>query len=130
MSDQVPEFILEFWEEICRILQIKMKLSTSQQPQADSETDIANQYMEQQLRPYVKYDQDEWSEHLWLVDFAVACLPSTSTSKSPFITERGYEPRTSFEKDDHASAEARNAQTFMEHLHETWQQDSGQIQHA
>lgn len=63
-----------------------------------------------------------------MVDFAVACLPNASTGKSPFLVERGYEPKMAFDwKDDLASEEARDAQTFVEHLHEIWPQAQKQI---
>lgn len=74
VSDRGPQFISEFWKTFCDILKIKRKLSTAHHPQTDGQTEIANKYMEQRLRPYINYHQDDWSEHLWMVDFAVACL--------------------------------------------------------
>jgi hypothetical protein len=32
-----------------------------------------------------------------MVDFAAAVLPSESTGLLPFMVDRGYEPRTSFQ---------------------------------
>jgi hypothetical protein len=63
-----------------------------------------------------------------MVDFAVACLPNASAGKSPFFIERGYQPKMSFDwKDELASEEARDAQTFVQHLHEIWEQAQKQI---
>jgi hypothetical protein len=48
--------ILRFiWDEFCRILGIKLKLSTSDHPQTDGQTEIWNQYMAQKLRPFVNH---------------------------------------------------------------------------
>jgi hypothetical protein len=49
------------------------------------------------LRPFVNYYQDNWSQLLPLMDHAAAILPHESTGVSPFLVDRGYEPRTSFD---------------------------------
>jgi chromodomain-containing protein len=97
VSDRGGQFISDFWNEFCRILGVKLKLSTSNHPQTDGQTEIWNQYMAQRLRPFVNYYQDNWSELLPMVDFAGAMLPQDSIGLSPFLVDNGYEPRTSFD---------------------------------
>jgi hypothetical protein len=58
VSDRGPQFISVFWHEFCRILGIKLKLSTADHPQTDGQTEIVNQYIDQRLRPFVNYYQD------------------------------------------------------------------------
>jgi hypothetical protein len=50
--------VSHFWKEFCRILGIKLKLSTAYHPQTDGQTEIINQYIDQRLRPFVNYYQD------------------------------------------------------------------------
>jgi transposase InsO family protein len=45
-SDRGPQFISDFWNELCRILGIKLKLSTANHPQTDGQTEIINQYID------------------------------------------------------------------------------------
>ncbi|KAI3220470.1 hypothetical protein DTO012A9_10171 [Penicillium roqueforti] len=97
VSDRGGQFISEFWTEFCRILGIKRKLSTVYHPQTDGQSEIANQFMAQRLRPYIEYNQDDWSEYLPMVDFAASILPQDTTKRSPFFVERGYEPAMSFD---------------------------------
>jgi Reverse transcriptase (RNA-dependent DNA polymerase)/RNase H-like domain found in reverse transcriptase/Integrase zinc binding domain/Integrase core domain/Chromo (CHRromatin Organisation MOdifier) domain/Retroviral aspartyl protease len=99
VSDRGPQFISAFWHEFCRILGIKLKLSTADHPQTDGQTEIMNQYIDQRLRPFVNYYQDNWSELLPIIDYAQATLPHESIGLSPFQVEFGYEPRTSFDWD-------------------------------
>ena len=70
VSDRRPQFISQFWAEFCRILSIKLKLSTAFHPQTDGQTEIMNQYLDQRLRPFVNYYQDNWSEMLPMMDYA------------------------------------------------------------
>jgi transposase InsO family protein len=55
ISDRSPQFISDFWREFCRILSIKLKLSTAFYPQTDGQTEIINQYIDQRLRPFMSY---------------------------------------------------------------------------
>jgi hypothetical protein len=70
VSDRGPQFVSRFWAEFCRILGVKRKLLTAFHPQTDGQTEIMNQYLDQRLRPYVNYYQDNWSELLPLMDYA------------------------------------------------------------
>lgn len=97
VSDRGPQFISTFWDEFCNILGIKLKLSTANHAQTDGQTEIVNQYIDQRLRPFVAYFQDDWDELLPMADFAQASLPHESTGQSPIFTEMGYEPRFSLE---------------------------------
>lgn len=96
VSDHGPQFISAFWDELCRILGVQLKLSTAYHAQTDGQTEIVNQHIVNQLRPFINRYQDNCSELLPLIDFAAAALPSESTSASPFLVDCRYEPRTSF----------------------------------
>ena len=97
VSDWGPQFISAFWDELCKILGIKLKLSTADHPQTDEQTEIVNQHISQRLRPFVNHYQDDWSELLPMIDFAAAALIHEFTGLSPFQVELSYEPRTSFD---------------------------------
>jgi transposase InsO family protein len=97
VSDRGPQFISQFWGEFCRILGIQMKLSTAFHPQTDGQTEIMNQYLDQRLRPFVNYYQDNWSELLPIMDYAQLTLPHDSIGMSPFELLNAYPPRTSFD---------------------------------
>jgi hypothetical protein len=124
VSDRGGQFVSEFWTEFCRILGIQRKLSTAYHPQTDGQSEIANQYMAQRLRPYIEHNQDDWSECLPMVDFAASILPQDTTKKSPFFIERGYEPIMSFDWRDQATltTNEREASNMLTRLHDIWQE--------
>jgi len=137
VSDRGPQFISEFWTEFCRILGIKLKLSTAYHPQTDGQTEIMNQYLDQRLRPFINYHQDNWSDLLPVMDFAQAALPHDSTGLAPFYIEFGYEPRTSFDwTPPSAPANARErinreeAQQLAKRMHNAWQTARENMQRA
>jgi hypothetical protein len=97
VSDRGPQFVSRFWAEFCRILGIKLRLSTAFHPQTDGQTEIMNQYLDQRLRPFVNYYQDNWSELLPMMDYAQLTLPHSSIGMSPYELINGRLPRTSFD---------------------------------
>jgi transposase len=58
VSDWGPQFISDFWAKFYQLFSIKFKLSTAHHPQTDGQTEIMNQYLEQRLRPFINYYQD------------------------------------------------------------------------
>ena len=45
--------------------------------------EIVNQYLDQRLRPFINYFQDNWAELLFLIDYAQATLPHDFTGFAP-----------------------------------------------
>lgn len=137
VSDRGSQFISDFWNEFCSLIQTRLKLSTAHHPETDGQTEIVNQYMAQRLRPYVDYYQDDWSEWLPMVDFAATCLPHDSTGISPFLAECGYEPRLSIDWAQSKNPESvkekinrEDARRFVERMEAIWDLAKGSIQQA
>ena len=63
-----------------------------------------NQYLEQRLRLFVNYYQDNWSELLPMMDYAQLTLPHSSVGMSPFEVRNGFKARTSFDWTEPADA--------------------------
>ena len=127
VSDRGPQFISAFWNEFTRILGIKLKLSTAYHPQTDGQTEIVNQYLDQRLRPFVNYFQDNWSELLPMMDYAQATLPHDSTGFAPIQVEMGYLPRTSFDWNRPTGPQTvreklsrQEAQEYVKRLESAW----------
>ena len=59
VSDRGPLFVAEFWKAVCHRLQINVSLSTSYHPETDGQTENANAFMEQYLRQYIDYSQND-----------------------------------------------------------------------
>ncbi|KAG8905244.1 hypothetical protein FRB99_000411 [Tulasnella sp. 403] len=92
ISDHGSVFISKFMQQLVALLQIKMKTSTSYHPQTDGQTEWVNQVLEQYLRCFCSYQQDDWVDFLLLAEFAYNNAKSSSTQISPFFAARGYYP--------------------------------------
>jgi len=75
-------------------LGIKLKLSTAFRPQIDSQTEIVNHVLEQYVRYYCNYQQDDWVELLPFAEYAHNIAVSKATKSSPFYANYGYHPVT------------------------------------
>ena len=66
------------------MLEIDTKLSTAYHLQTDGQTERMNQELEQYLRMFIDYHQEQWPDWLAIVEFAYNNKVQTSTKVSPF----------------------------------------------
>src|SRR5882757_5715958 len=87
-------------------------------PEGDGQTERANQTLEQYLRIYCNYQQDNWSELLPLAKFSYNNTPSATTGVSPFFANKGYHPNIMvYPEHDLASKHAQQFAVDLEELH-------------
>lgn len=92
VSDRDPKFVGHFWKAFHKILGTKLSLSTAHHPQTDGQTERANRTLEQILRCFVNYRQDNWDELLPLVEYGYNNHTNASTKRTPFETNYGFHP--------------------------------------
>ena len=96
VSDRGPQFISIFWKTLLNLLHVSVSLSSAAHPQTDGQTERMNQNLEQYLRCFVNYLQDDWSCLLNYAEFAINNVPNSSTGKSPFEINYGFNPRMDY----------------------------------
>jgi len=126
VSDRGPQFASRFWKHLCHSLKIEPRLSTAFHPQTDGQTERINAVVEQHLRAYVSYLQDDWVEYLFLAEFAGNNQVSETTTVSPFFANLGYHPRCDFDELRFAGARHTREWKGMRKLMriQCWQQKS------
>ena len=92
ISDRGPQFALAFTQELARLLQYNIALSTAYHPQTDRETEWVNQELETYLRLFASNKPEEWSKFLPMVEFAHSSATHSVTQRTPFALMMGYEP--------------------------------------
>jgi hypothetical protein len=95
-----------------------MHFTSGYNPQADGQAERANQTLEEYLRHYCSYQQDNWADLLPLAEFAYNNAPNASTGISPFFANKGYHPTIDIHPErDAASLRAREFATDLDELH-------------
>ena len=88
-------------------------------PEGDGQTERTNQTLEQYLRIYYNYQQDDWSNLLPLAEFTFNNAPSATTGVSPFFANKGYHLDISVHPDlELSSARAQEYTSNLKVLHE------------
>ena len=93
ISDRDPRFTATFSAELCRLLQIDQNISTAYHPQTDGQSERTNQRLEQYLRIFVDFHQNDWDRWLPLAQYTLNTWPHAVTKKTPFDLIMGYTPR-------------------------------------
>jgi len=108
--------------------------STAFHPQSDGQTERVNQVLEQYLRIFCDYQQDNWVELLPLAEFAYNNAKHASTQVSPFMANYGRHPRMAprtltIENPENSETNPA-AEHFLKHMYETQKQLVEQLSKA
>src|SRR5258708_26570234 len=85
-SDCGSEFVLHFFCSLGKLLRMRLHFTSGYHPEADRQTEHANQVLEQYLWGYMNYQQDNWATLLLMAKFTYNNATNTTTGVSPFFT--------------------------------------------
>ena len=95
VSDRGSQFTAKFFTRLLDLCKTRSNKSTAFHPQSDGQTERVNQVLEQYLRIFCDYQQDDWYDLLPLAEFAYNNAKHSSTQVSPFLANYGRHPRFS-----------------------------------
>jgi len=104
------------------LLKVDIRLSTAFHPQTDGQTERVNQVLEQYLRSYCSYQQDDWAELLPLAEHAYNSAVSESTKMSPFEANYGFNPRTNWPEAGKKKHENLASSEIFQNWTSVWQE--------
>lgn len=93
ISDRGSQFAGQVMRALNEKLGIKSALSTAYHPQTDGQTERENQNLEQFLRVFCNYRQDDWVKWLPFFEFSHNSRTHAATGKAPFEVLYGFLPR-------------------------------------
>jgi hypothetical protein len=125
-SDRGSEFVSRFFRSLGKALDMMLHFTSSYHPEGDRQTERVNQSLEQYLRVYCNYQQDNWAELLPLAEFTYNNAPNATTGISPFYANKGYNPAiTVYPECNLASARVRNFAVDLDNLHSVLKSEIG-----
>jgi hypothetical protein len=81
------------WQQLFRLTDTKLMMSSSYHPQTDGQTEQFNQCVEGFLRCTVHSCPRQWSKWISVAEFGYNTSMHTALGKSPFEVLYGYTPR-------------------------------------
>ena len=94
VSDRDTKFTSKFWTSLMKLCGVKLKMSSSRHPQTDGSSEIMNRMVENYLRCYCSYQQDDWDVLLPSAEFAFNTAVSEDLGMSPFEVDIGWNPKS------------------------------------
>jgi hypothetical protein len=116
VSDRDAKFTSKFWKTLFQTLGTKLAMSTAFHPQTDVQTKRTNRTLEDMLRAFTSYRQDDWDLHLTAAEFACNNAPNASTGMSPFKINAGRDPLNPYHVLQHIPDHIPAAHDFMESI--------------
>jgi len=83
VSDRDKLFTSHFWKELHRLLDIRLKMSTTAHPETDGSSERSNKTAIEALRSYVNRRQTDWMDHLIHVETAMNNSLNATTKMTP-----------------------------------------------
>jgi hypothetical protein len=118
VSDRGSVFIARFTKSLAEMAGIRQKVSTSFHPQTDGQTERINQVLEQYLRAYCNYHQDDWVDLLSLAAVAYNNSEHATTRLSPHFATFGSNPRLRMEiPDTPSNLSAKERAEYLRTVH-------------
>ena len=111
-----PQFAAGLMRDLNALLGIATKLLTAFHPQTNGQMERMNQELEQYLRMFIDYRQEQWLEWLGMAEFAYNNKVHTGTKVLPFEANSGQNPRMGFEMKK--KGRYKGAEKFVEKMKE------------
>jgi hypothetical protein len=92
ITDRGPQYDSDLMRELFKSLGIEPSFSTAYHPQTDGQTERVNQTLEQYIRHFCNYKQDNWVDLLCHAEFAYNNTAHSATKVSPFYAYTGQHP--------------------------------------
>lgn len=124
ITDRDKLFTSKFWKSLLQQVGMRQSMSTAFHPQSDGQTERLNQTLEQYLRSYVNYEQNNWVELLPSAQWAYNSSNNESMGMSPFKANFGLEPTvTHLESPKEDVQDATDLATRISTLHTNLQRE-------
>ncbi|CEG81660.1 hypothetical protein RMATCC62417_15832 [Rhizopus microsporus] len=102
-------FWISFWISLLPLLKIKSNMPTAFHSQTNGPIECTNSILEQYIRVYFNYQQDDWA----------SLLPyQSSTRYSPFMANYGFHPRFTFTPQNTNFSITASSEVFCNKLQE------------
>jgi hypothetical protein len=82
---------------VAKLIGITLQRFTAEHAETNGQTKIVNQFIQIKLRLFVDYFQDNWSELLPCIDFAIATQSHDAIGFAPAEVDLGYLPQMIFD---------------------------------
>ncbi|KAK3278331.1 hypothetical protein CYMTET_13719 [Cymbomonas tetramitiformis] len=92
VSDRDPRFQDAFWQELMRLMGVKVARTTPYNPRSDGQAEHSNRVVEDMLRSFVDANVEDWDLFTTNVEFAINDSRSESTGFTPFELVFGFSP--------------------------------------
>lgn len=94
VSDRDARFMSAFWQELMRLLDTDLLMSTAMHPQTDGLAERTHRTIKETLTIWTAANPRDWSKWISTVEFAINNSKQSATGHTPFFLNFGQHPNT------------------------------------
>lgn len=116
-TDRGTQFNSDFWKRFWAQLNVDVRLSTSYHPETDGQSERINSILNQYLRVYTSFLQDDWVDHLATAEFTYNNSVHSATGFTPFFANTGMNMGTEVLRTTSISDEPSTLASKLQEIH-------------
>ena len=119
LSDRDPKFLSKFSKHLMKLCDIQLEMSSSRHAQTDGAFVVMNRMIENYLRCYCSYHQNDWDDLLPAAKFAYNSAVSEDLGMSSIELDLGWNPKSALEFLTKPESPVKGADDFKSVLKES-----------
>ena len=122
MFDKKTQFVNHFWVRLCAKINIKSKLFIFFHSKFDNQVENVNETFKQYFKTYCNYNQNDWVNHLSIVEFETNSIKKNISRIESFLTIKSYISRFELKfsqlinEFSHERRDMRNIDAFIQKM--------------
>lgn len=116
ISDRDPRFTSQFWESLMQLCGVNFRMASAKHPQTDGASEVMNRMIENYIRCFCSYEQNDWDLLLPCAEFAYNSAVSEDLGLSPFEVDLGWKPKGPLDVLFQSVTKLESLSDFRDHL--------------
>ena len=121
ISDRDTKFNSDFWKSLMKSFNVELKMSTTNHPQHDGQSERSNRNVITTLRSYVNEGNTNWIQQLPFIEIYLNNCEQTSSQFSPYYANYARHPNFNGLFNTRSGSQVPSIQKYIKSIQSNWE---------